>query len=97
MELKELFKKIYNREITKEDVIIKKDKTEEEYDAYILNNGYDFWYKEGDDVISLNFFKKDDNYEYEIISLKEFQIMMEKTEKEKRIEELKRELEILQG
>ena len=59
MNKKELLIKIYNGEITEKDVIIEHDEEEPECDSYIQNDGFDYWYYDGDGVISLNFITKD--------------------------------------
>jgi hypothetical protein len=96
MNKKELFEKIYNSEIKENDVIVEIDKDEEEYPSYIVNDGFDYWYFNGDGTISLNFFENDDN-NYEIITMQEFQKIQEEKEKKEKIEKLKEELKRLEG
>lgn len=99
MNKKELLIKIYNGEITEKDVIIEHDKEEPEYDMYIQNDGFDYWYYDGDGVISLNFITKDkdnENYEYTIISEEEFKNILANKEKQDKIRELKEELKRLE-
>lgn len=95
MNLKEIFEKIYNGEITKNDVIVvHQDGEDEEYDIYILNDGYDYWDTNG--VISLSFFSKKYEYSYEIITREEHKSLIEKKEKQERIAKLKKELKELE-
>lgn len=99
MNKKELLIKIYNGEITEKDVIIEHDKEEPEYDMYIQNDGFDYWYYDGDGVISLNFITKDkdnENYEYTIISKEEFKNILVNKEKQDKIRRLKEELKKLE-
>lgn len=99
MNKKELLIKIYNGEITKNDVIIEHDKTEPEYDSYIQNDKFDYWYYNGDGVISLNFITKDEddeNYEYTIISQNKFAKIIEDKEKQEKIKRLKQQLKSLE-
>lgn len=99
MDKKELLIKIYNGEITKDDVIIEHDKTGAEYDHYIQNDKFDYWYYNGDGVISLNFITKDEddeNYEYTIVTLKEFQDIIENKQKQDEIKRLKEQLKRLE-
>ena len=99
MDKKELLVKIYNGEITEDDVIIEHDKTGAEYDRYIQNDEFDYWYYNGDGVISLNFITKDEydeNYEYTIVTLKEFQDIIENKQKQDEIKRLKEQLKRLE-
>ena len=99
MNIKELLIKIYNGEITEKDVIIEHDEEEPEYDSYIQNDGFDYWYYDGDGVISLNFITKNkytENYEYIIISEEEFKNILANKEKQDKIRELKEELKRLE-
>lgn len=82
MDLRELFLKVYNGEIKENDVIVQHTKEYgEEYDRYILNNGFDFWFY---NLLSLNFFKNDfdKNYSatFSIISKEEFEKINYKVE-----------------
>lgn len=100
MDLRELFEKIYYGKIKEEDVIVQHIKEYgEEYDRYILNDGFDFWFQWVDGVISLNFFKNDydENYSatFSIISKEEFKKRLEETRKRNKIKELEAELEKL--
>ena len=98
MNKSELLTKIYNGEIKEDNVIIEHDKEEPEYDMYIQNDGFDYWYYDGDGVISLNFItkdKNDENYEYIIISTKEFEKILVNKEKQDKIRRLKEELKKL--
>lgn len=102
MDLRELFVKVYNREIKEDDVIVRHIKDYgEEYDEFILNDGIDFWRYDGDGILSLNFFKdkNDENYTetFSIISKEEFEKRMEEIEKQNRIKELQAELDNLKG
>lgn len=102
MDLRELFEKVYYGKIKEEDVIVKHVKEYgEEYDRYILNDGFDFWFYNGDGVLSLNFFKNDfdENYNatYSIISSKEFEKRLEETRKRNKIKVLEAELEKLKA
>lgn len=57
MDLKQLFEKIYNGEITENDVIVESVKDyNEEYENYILNDEFDFWKYDGGELLSLSFF-----------------------------------------
>lgn len=94
MDIKELIEKISKCEITEKDVIIQKDNNDEEYDQYILNDGFDYWYHNGDSVISLSFLEEKDK-SFEIISKAEFEKIIKEEEKQKRIKELERELKYL--
>lgn len=99
MNKKELLLKIYNGEITKNHVIIEHDIKEPEYDRYIQNNEFDYWYYNGDGVISLNFITKDEydkNYEYTIISQNEFINIIVNIEKQEKIKRLKQQLKELE-
>lgn len=99
MNKKELLLKIYNGEITKDNIIVKHDKTESEDECYIQNNGFEYWYCDGDGVISLNFIAKnkyDENYEYTIISKEEFKDVLKNREKQNKIRRLKEELKRLE-
>lgn len=96
MNLKDIFKKIYNNEITENDVIVVSN--DEEYDNYIFNDGFDYWDING--VKSLSFFRKDYESSYEIITMEEYHnILVKEKEKEKRekIKLLEKELEELKG
>lgn len=100
MDLRELFEKVYYGKIKEEDVIVQHIKEYgEEYDRYILNDGFDFWFYNGDGVISLNFFKNDfdENYNatYSIISKEEYEKKLEEAHRRNRIKELEAELEKL--
>ncbi len=100
MDLRELFEKIYYGKIKEQDVIVQHTKEYgEEYDRYILNDGFDFWIYNGDGVLSLNFFKNDydENYSatFSIISKEEFEKRLEETRKRNKIKELEAELEKL--
>lgn len=100
MNLKELFEKIYNDEIKEEDVIVEHIQDYgEEYDNYILNDGYDFWDING--VKSLSFFKNDNTEKYKItyslISREEYDEIVEEKEKQEKIQRLKKELKKLEG
>lgn len=102
MDLRELFVKVYNREIKEDDVIVRHIKDYgEEYDNFILNDGFDFWRYDGDGILSLNFFKNKNNENYTetftIISKKEFEKRMEEIKKQNRIKELQAELDSLKG
>ena len=95
MNLKELFEKIYNDEIKQDNVIVEHIQDyDEEYDNYILNDGFDFWDING--VKSLSFFKKD-NTEYSIISKKEYDKIIEEKDRQEKIERLENELKKLKG
>lgn len=95
MNLRELFEKIYNNEIKEDDVIVQKDLTSEEYDQYIVNDNFDFWYNDGDSVISLNFFNKEnEDFKFEIISKKEFMNLIDRKYREEKIKRLEEELKI---
>lgn len=99
MNKSELLTKIYNGEIKEDNVIIEHDKEEPEYDMYIQNDGFDYWYYDGDGVISLNFITKDkddENYEYTIISKEEFKKILVNKEKQDKIRRLKEELKRLE-
>lgn len=99
MNKKELLIKIYNGEITKDDIILEHDKEEPEYDRYIINDKFDYWYYDGDGVISLNFVTKDsydENYEYKIITREEFENIIEGKEKQEKIKRLKEQLKELE-
>jgi hypothetical protein len=95
MNLRELFEKIYNNEIKEDDVIVQKDLTSDEYDQYIVNDNFDFWYNDGDSVISLNFFNKEnEDFKFEIISKKEFMNLIDRKYREEKIKRLEEELKI---
>lgn len=99
MNKSELLTRIYNGEIKEDNVVIEHDKEETEYDKYIQNNGFDYWYYNGDGVISLNFITKDkydENYEYMIISKEEFKNIIKNKEKQDKIRRLKEELKRLE-
>lgn len=96
MNQKELIEKFYNGEITRETVIIKRDVLDEEYPDYILNDGRMFWEYEANENVHLSFFVKNDDYEYDIISRDEFMKMIDEKAKQKKIEELKKELAALE-
>lgn len=100
MNLRELFEKIYNNEITDREVIVEhiKDKYEE-YDNYILNDNFDFWEYNGDGILSLNFFVNDESQErtFDIISQTEYKKIILNKEKEEEIKELQEKLERLKG
>lgn len=96
MNQRELFEKIYNNEITENEVIVQQHKKYEEDIDYILNDERDFWEYNGSDTISLSFFKKDEDYEYEIISKDEFIRITDEEERQKKIDELKKELSRLE-
>ena len=102
MNKRDLFEKIYNNEIQETDVILVNIKDfNEEYKRYILNNGFAFWYYEGDGYVSLAFFKNDDDIdyheEYEIISFEEFENAIKERDRLNRIKELEKELNKLKG
>lgn len=95
MTIRELFEKIYNGEIKEDDVIIQISKDGEEYNRYIVNDGFDYWYHNGDEVISLSFFKKEydeDVTSYDLISKREFLRRIEEKEKQREIKELQNRL-----
>lgn len=98
MDLKQLFEKIYNGEITKNDVIAVHIKDgEEEYNNYIQNDGFDFWDNNG--IKSLNFFKNEntDNYyeNYSIITIEEYKEIINNEYKSRKIKELEEQLKKL--
>lgn len=100
MNLKELFEKIYNDEIKEENVIVEHIQDyDEEYDNYILNDGFDFWDING--IKSLSFFKNDNTEKYKtiysIISKEEYDEIVEEKEKQEKIQRLKNELKKLEG
>lgn len=102
MDLKQLFEKIYNGEITENDVIVESVKDyNEEYENYILNDEFDFWKYDGDGLLSLSFFKNDNNKDYKtsysIISKEEFERKIDKINKQKKIKSLEYELKKLKG
>lgn len=102
MDLKQLFEKIYNGEITKNDVIVCHIKDyPDEYEQYILNDEFDFWDMDGDGVLSLSFFTNKDNENYSqtfsIISRQELEERIESINKNKRIRELEKKLKELKG
>lgn len=99
MNKSELLTRIYNGEIKEDNVVIEHDKEEPEYDRYIQNDGFDYWYYNGDGVISLNFITKDkydENYEYIIISTEEFKNIIKNKENQDKIRRLKEELKRLE-
>ena len=100
MDLRELFEKVYYGKIKEEDVIVQHIKEYgEEYDRYILNDGFDFWLYNGVGVLSLNFFKNDydENYSatFSIISKEEYKKRLEEVRRRNKIKELEAELEKL--
>lgn len=102
MDLRELFEKVYYGEIEEEDVIVRHIKDYgEEYDEFILNDGFDFWRYDGDGILSLNFFKDKNDEDYTetftIISKEEFKKRIEEIKKQNRIKELQAELDSLKG
>lgn len=92
MNQRELFEKIYNNEITENEVIVQQHKEYEEDIDYILNDGHYFWKYYGTNTVSLDFFKKDEDYEYEIISRDEFIKIKDEEERQEKIKELKEKL-----
>lgn len=102
MNLKQLFEKIYNEEITENDVIVCHIKDyHDEYEQYILNDGFDFWKYDGDGILSLSFFKNDNNEDYKtsysIISKEEFEQKIDEINKQEKIKSLEYELKKLKG
>lgn len=102
MNLRELFEIIYNNKITEDDVIVEHTiDYADKYDRYILNTGFDFWYSDGDSIISLNFFENDNTEKYNrtfsIISKKEFEKIIDEKEKQEKIEKLKKQLKELEN
>ena len=100
MNLKELFEKIYNDEIKEENVIVEHIQDyDEEYDNYILNDGFDFWDING--IKSLSFFKNDNTEKYKatysIIPKEEYNKIIEEKNKQEEIQRLKKELKKLEG
>lgn len=97
MDIKELFEEIYNERITENDVIIEITKGYNDT-CYILNDEFDFWYDEGENI-SLSFFYKrySDQYEYEIISKEQYEKDKEFREKQEKIRKLKKQLKELEG
>lgn len=98
MNLKELFEKIYKKEITENDVIVETiNDCDKQYKHYIVNDGFDFWYNDGDCVISLNFFinENTENYKrtYLIISKQEFESQLEEIKKQEQIRKLEEQIE----
>lgn len=96
MNQKELFEKIYNEEITDNEVIVQKHKKDEEDIDYIINDSFDFWYYNANHIVSLYFFKKYNDYEYDIISKDEFEKIINEQERQEKIKKLKEELAILE-
>lgn len=97
MNKEEIIKKLYNKEITKNDVIVQWENgdKEKEYPMYIMNDGFDFWNVNG--VVSLRFIFKDDDYTYEIISTTEYKKRIEEKERQEKIKKLEEELYWLRG
>ena len=93
----ELFYKIYNNEISEDDVIVIHTKFGHEEDQYILNDGFDYWNENG--IKTLSFFDKtnDEIYFYDIISKEKYQEIVEKKEKEEEIFRLEQKLLKLKG
>ena len=92
MNQKELIEKFYNGEITKDTVIVEKYIEDDTGTEYILNDGKMFWEYHANENVHLSFFVKNDDYEYDIISRDEFMKMRDEKAKQKKIEELKKEL-----
>ena len=95
----DLFEKIFNGELTENDVIVEHIKDYNEmYEKYILNDGFKFWYYTGE-IVSLNLFKNDNDEYYtttfSIISKEELEKVMEKQILEKKIINLEIELDTL--
>lgn len=97
MNQKELIEKFYNGEITEDTVIVKKNIEDEDDTNYILNDGRMFWDYDANENIHLSFFVKNDDYEYDIISRDEFIKIKNEEKKQKKIQELKKELAELEG
>lgn len=102
MDLKQLFEKIYNGEITENDVIVCHIKDyHDEYEQYILNDGFDFWKLDGDGILSLSFFTNEDNENYSrtfsIISRPKLEEKIESINKNRKIRELEKKLKELKG
>lgn len=100
MDLKELFEKIYNKEINENDVIVEHVQDfNEKYNRYIFNNGFEFWDNNG--IISLSFFinNNTDNYKtiYSIISKEESEKIIEEEKIQKEIQKLENKLKKLKG
>lgn len=97
MDLKELFAKIYNSEITEKDVIVKYHRYDTEDICYILNKWGKYWYDNDDEYISLSFFEKDDDYIYEIMNIDNYYKDKEYRQKQLKIQRLENELKKLKG
>lgn len=100
MNLKELFEKIYNNEITAYDVIVEHIKNKyEEYDNYIVNDRFNFWRYNGDSILSLNFFANDESEErtFDIITQEEYKKIVLDEEKKEEIKRLEEKILKLKG